>query len=397
MCLIQEFILGTSLSNISSYLGWSCERAGYIAKGILDALIHLHNNSITHNSLYDSSVYLDNLGCIKVTDYSLTSYLQEIVTGQKMSKPDLPALGALIESLTPTPHSDMRDFIEKCKSTRIISASDLLEHPFIQSTLLEQPTKQQLIATVAVDRPHSTPIVSYNALPISTEKSRLQTEFQVLDQIGKGAYGAVLKCRNILDNRVYAIKRIPLPARSKQLFRKITREVELLSRLNHENVVRYYHSWIESALEDDATNALLGTNELSMSFDSRKTSVRKPRVIQESDDSESSDDWINYMPNNDSSSDGIEFVNSNGDVVHYDDDPVEDEKESTTRPLKSEIQYMFIQMEHCDKSTLRTAIDGGLYQDIDRLWRLFREICEGLLHIHQQGTTIFENYESSYM
>lgn len=50
-----------------------------------------------------------------------------------------------------------------------------------------------------------------------------------------------------------------------------------------------------------------------------------------------------------------------------------------------EIQFMYIQMEFCEKSTLRTAIDSGLYQEVERLWRLFREICEGLAHIHQQG------------
>lgn len=46
---------------------------------------------------------------------------------------------------------------------------------------------------------------------------------------------------------------------------------------------------------------------------------------------------------------------------------------------------MYIQMEFCEKSTLRTAIDNGLYREEDRLWRLFREIVEGLAHIHQQG------------
>ena len=37
------------------------------------------------------------------------------------------------------------------------------------------------------------------------------------------------------------------------------------------------------------------------------------------------------------------------------------------------------------KKLRRTAIDNGLYQDGDRVWRLFREIVEGLVHIHQQG------------
>lgn len=34
----------------------------------------------------------------------------------------------------------------------------------------------------------------------------------------------------------------------------------------------------------------------------------------------------------------------------------------------------------------RSAIDSGeLFTDISRVWRLFREIVEGLAHIHQQG------------
>lgn len=41
-------------------------------------------------------------------------------------------------------------------------------------------------------------------------------------------------------------------------------------------------------------------------------------------------------------------------------------------------------MEYCEKSTLRDTIDDGLYQDQNRLWRLFREILDGLAYIHQQ-------------
>lgn len=41
-------------------------------------------------------------------------------------------------------------------------------------------------------------------------------------------------------------------------------------------------------------------------------------------------------------------------------------------------------MEFCERSTLRNCIDAGLCLDINRLWRLFREIVEGLVHIHEQ-------------
>lgn len=103
--------------------------------------------------------------------------------------------------------------------------------------------------------------------------------------------------------------------------------------------------------------------------------------------------------NDDISSDGIEFVNSDGEVIEDDDenddddDEDDDEEESQanssnkqiTRSPKYEVQIMYIQMEFCEKSTLRTAIDNDLFRCTERLWRLFREIIEGLAHIHSQG------------
>ena len=50
---------------------------------------------------------------------------------------------------------------------------------------------------------------------------------------------------------------------------------------------------------------------------------------------------------------------------------------------------MYIQMEFCDNQTLRSAIDKDLYKDTKRLWKMFREIIEGLLHIHSQGRKYF--------
>lgn len=46
---------------------------------------------------------------------------------------------------------------------------------------------------------------------------------------------------------------------------------------------------------------------------------------------------------------------------------------------------LFFSFNQFEKSTLRTAIDNNLHKDTERLWRLFREIAEGLAHIHSQG------------
>ena len=55
----------------------------------------------------------------------------------------------------------------------------------------------------------------------------------------------MLKVKNKLDSRFYAIKRIRINPNNEKYNRLITREIKLLSRLNHENVVRYYSTWKE--------------------------------------------------------------------------------------------------------------------------------------------------------
>lgn len=79
--------------------------------------------------------------------------------------------------------------------------------------------------------------------------------------------------RNKLDGGYYAIKRIKLNPKNKQLNKKIVREVKLLSRLNHENVVRYYNSWIETTTIK-ADDSDLSTSSAGFSDCARKI-VRK--------------------------------------------------------------------------------------------------------------------------
>lgn len=135
--------------------------------------------------------------------------------------------------------------------------------------------------------------------PFSTEVqkqfSRYYNEFSELQLLGKGAFGAVIKVltldltpltascvfkmvpfiswcfppqvQNKLDGCYYAVKRIQVNPASKQ-FRRIKGEVTLLSRLNHENIVRYYNAWIERH-ETPPTGALTGDSSESFSSPER--------------------------------------------------------------------------------------------------------------------------------
>lgn len=87
--------------------------------------------------------------------------------------------------------------------------------------------------------------------------SRFYENFEEISSLGKGASGEVVKVRyryhislisrNKLDGRYYAVKKIVI--RQGHKLTRIMREVQTLSRLHHQNILRYYQAWIEEAPE----------------------------------------------------------------------------------------------------------------------------------------------------
>ena len=81
------------------------------------------------------------------------------------------------------------------------------------------------------------------------ENSNLQKDFEFVEMLGSGGFGAVGKFRKKLDGKLYAIKKIDLGhqvTNDSQLDERIKREINHLSELSsHENIVRYYNCWIE--------------------------------------------------------------------------------------------------------------------------------------------------------
>lgn len=67
---------------------------------------------------------------------------------------------------------------------------------------------------------------------------------EVLSSLYRVPSPSALQVQNKLDGCCYAVKRIPINPASRH-FRRIKGEVTLLSRLHHENIVRYYNAWIE--------------------------------------------------------------------------------------------------------------------------------------------------------
>ncbi|XP_053488960.1 eIF-2-alpha kinase GCN2 isoform X2 [Ictalurus furcatus] len=470
--LLAEHVPGSSLAqSLSAGTPMPPDQLRHHAAQLLSALDYLHTNSVVHKQLAASSVLLDAQGNVRLADYSLAKRLGDVckedifeqvhvrfsedtLPTRTGKKGDIWCLGLLLMALTQgrevkeypvtVPSSlpaDLQDFLKKCVCLNDAdrwNTQQLLEHSFLRPPSPKslppcpEPSPEDIdvdFASTVIPRSHllSAPFSTV----VQKQFSRYFTEFEELQLLGKGAFGAVIKVQNKLDGCYYAVKRIQVNPASKQ-FRRIKGEVTLLSRLNHENIVRYYNAWIErheapstgvessdtsepastperpsrpaasprlnelgllDNVEDDAPPpALASSVEWSTSLERSSSAKCNPTDSSDEDDEDEADVFCpSFLPSNSDSESDIIF--DNGDTSR--DSIVQEElsKRQGVDTAESSISerppliahYLYIQMEYCEKSTLRDTIDQGLYQDCSRLWRLFREILDGIAYIHEQG------------
>jgi len=68
---------------------------------------------------------------------------------------------------------------------------------------------------------------------------RLVGGFEVLEEIGRGAFGAVFKARQVSVDRIVALKILPpYLAKNEQFAKRFLREAHAVAHLNHPNIVQ---------------------------------------------------------------------------------------------------------------------------------------------------------------
>ncbi|KAI8983703.1 kinase-like domain-containing protein [Pilobolus umbonatus] len=254
--------------------------------------------------------------------------------------------------------------------------------------------------------------ISVNDIASTTSSSRYKADFEEIEYLGKGGFGEVIKARNRLDGRLYAIKKIRLDSKDSEDLRKILREVHSLSSLHHQYVVRYFATWFE---DDDGTNYKDSEDEdfSDDDFDSEYDEEDGNVTAYKRQDDFLSVDRIRSKSKSYSAirfDDDSSITSEEDDSIVFDDDFISFEKNengteessdvSSKRSLvrrtlkkltkaeeknqeKQRTRVLYIQMEYCEKKTLRDVIDEGI--DEKEGWRLFRQILEALVHIHSQG------------
>ena len=118
-------------------------------------------------------------------------------------------------------------------------------------------------------------VVQQGGIPL-VRYSRYASEFTEIAAMGKGGFGTVFRCKNGLDGREYAIKKVSIKGAVndksfQQKLQRVVREVKILALLDHPNIVRYYTAWLEMEAEDksNATTPRRGVHENSESELSR--------------------------------------------------------------------------------------------------------------------------------
>lgn len=271
--------------------------------------------------------------------------------------------------------------------------------------------------------------------------SRYKQDFDEGVVLGRGGFGQVVKARNKLDGRVYAVKKVRA---TPSTLSHILQEVVLLSRLNHQYVVRYYTVWLEDEPETSKEGAQLPVIDSGTDRVSRKViqdSLSRPTIashepsrtsllssmrstsfsqfsvhhsLSELDIPSASQDFMSdsgfvefgFSESDDHAMIHISETESSGIEMPHADSNIQNENlildgihhglikqaginETRGRNLiklaRIAHKTLYIQMEYCENHTLGDLIRQKLSDNPSEYWRLLRQILEALAYIHGEG------------
>ncbi|RHZ44213.1 hypothetical protein Glove_750g11 [Diversispora epigaea] len=169
-------------------------------------------------------------------------------------------------------------------------------------------------------------------------------------QLGKGFRGSVYLCKHVLDNvplGEYAIKKVAVGDNHTWLV-KMLREVHLLEKLRHLNIVDYKHAWLEY---HQLTN--FGP-EVPCLF-----------ILMECANGGNLEEYI-------------EFKSSQGEFEKPSLTPIE-------RKLRARRMRNMNHNIHEESSSFNLSGPSKHYLSLQEIYSLFLDICKGLAHLHQHG------------
>ena len=292
--LVMEFMSGGSLEGYIK----SCRNQKQavtqdyvmkILKQLLISLKYLHDKSIYHRDVKPDNILLDENGNIKLSDFGISAIHRdnvedgsgnnvlysnytrvgradfvapEVLEGRQFDyKIDIFSLGLTMLCLISKKHPIML-----YKERRVIISNDIddslyntyllnlikrmvLENPILRPSTgealtelnkieeyLQNPTEENGLKINTILPPENT----INLLEIGTKVEDFEPiksgdkEYSIL---GKGNFGYAEKMKSKLNNKIYAIKRLPV---AKDIPKDFIRETKIMLNINHMNVMKLY-------------------------------------------------------------------------------------------------------------------------------------------------------------
>lgn len=218
--LVQESIEGASIKKL--FEQGVVPSLPLMAESVLKAISYLHSMDpkIKHSRIDECSVVLDKSGVYRMTDFHLIPYLMYL-KGARLhpaDADDLSAFGFLMEYGNIKTQRLIKDFISKCCSEKEQSCWDLLSHEYLTN-----------VHSIKSNPIYDGPFLKH----FDIDKGKL----------GSGSFGSVIKAKHSNGQDSYALKLVEIPRGSENKYKKVRREVELISQLNHDNVIKFVRSW----------------------------------------------------------------------------------------------------------------------------------------------------------
>ncbi|KAF9231990.1 hypothetical protein BU15DRAFT_90768 [Melanogaster broomeanus] len=296
---------------------------------------------------------------------------------QKFSDPREALQSASISHILQVTGLNMLSTSKKSQVSCLSLLADLASMPLGSPMRMQIPSIPMSGPRTPIGNGHgyaTSPEKEYFRVPPRTRQaSRWKEDWEELELLGRGAFGSVVKARNKIDSRIYAVKKIRL--RTDQSDTKLFREVNALSRLSHRFIVRYYTTWVETSGDvstvpssDSETDSDSGTEgnmtSVPHSFERREKEKSDPFSID-------LDDLDDYGGSGSRSSfPSIHFTRS--DVTDEKDEDEDDSDDAFANLFTSE----FADEEFVERQTLKEE---------EEAWRLFNQILEALVHMGSMG------------
>ncbi|KAL7477989.1 hypothetical protein ACHAW6_003776 [Cyclotella cf. meneghiniana] len=223
---------------------------------------------------------------------------------------------------------------------------------------------------------------------LTSNNLRHRTEYERIRTLGSGAFGTTHLVKNLIDKRLYALKCIRLGSGEKlgsESSKKVLREVDALSALRSENVVRYYTAWIERGeieREDNKSFDELDDDYSSFTNASVTTAYSGEEVCNLCN--EQYRDWIISCEQWGLIDAVLQPLNLCRQCYTKSLPPHIDVSQIDIREKHILPECLYILMEY-GGDTLSDVMKNMPHDDDALRWSLFAQCAQGLYAIHDQG------------